>query len=72
MMQQGPRSTHNQPDTHRPSAYERMNDEIENFINQVAEEEKRSKTVLHAKVGAHEEEKQSLIEQIASMMTTSK
>ncbi|MEE3383494.1 MAG: hypothetical protein VZR36_00230 [Prevotella sp.] len=49
-----------------------MNDEIENFINQVAEEEKRSKTVLHAKAGAHEEEKQSLIEQIASMMTTSK
>ena len=41
MTQQGPQSTHNKSDVHRPSAYERMNSEIENFINQVAEEKKQ-------------------------------
>ena len=55
-----------------PSAYERMNSEIENFINQVAEEEKRSNTVLHAKAGTQENQKPSLFQQLAAMMTTSR
>lgn len=72
MTQQGPQSTHNKSDVHRPSAYERMNSEIENFINQVAEEEKRNNTVLHAKAGTQENQKPSLFQQLAAMMTTSR
>lgn len=72
MMQQSPQSTHNKTDDRTPSAYERVSSEIENFIRQVAEEEKRNNTVLHTKAGVQEKRKPSLLRQITQMIYSPK
>ncbi|MBO4786659.1 MAG: hypothetical protein J5510_06305 [Prevotella sp.] len=69
MMNQCPQATHNKSDELNPSAYEKVNSEIEEFINNVDEEERKNNTVLHTKYGTGEEEKVSLLKKIAERMS---
>lgn len=69
MMNQCPQTTHNKSDELNPSAYEKVNSEIEEFINNVDEEERKNNTVLHTKFGTKEDEKASLFRQIADRMS---
>ena len=69
MMNQCPQTTHNESDELNPSAYEKVNSEIEEFINNVDEEERKNNTVLHTKFGTKEEENVSLFKQIAERMS---
>lgn len=69
MMNQCPQTTHNKSDELKPSAYEIVNGEIEDFINHVDEEERKGNTVLHTKSGTGDEENVSLFKQIAERMS---
>ena len=70
MTKPSPQTTHNESDESRPSAYDMMNKEIETFISNVEEEERKSNQVMHAKAGTDENEKTSWLQQIAAKMSS--